>query len=460
MLSLDHEDDLIAERPVGSYEAPTGRPINLRPILLGLLVVVLGGGLGAAAYLLSDMDTRDIIAMLDVSDQPRLSLEMPRGDPAKQPPGRTVVPTGSGLLTPPGAPGSAADVPRLADNPSLAAQGEAAGIANLPPSPPPKPEPAAAVPPAPSLAAPALPAITLPTTTPAAAPPPAPAALDQPLPRNPDQPPTYAALPARLTEAKPLPPAPLEPLLRQSAYGPLPVVPRDGRQSWKVYAQPFDAPAGRPRMAVIVTGLGLDKDATEAAITKLPAEVTLAFSPYAGALDIWIKKARDSGHEIMLTLPTEPPGFPARDPGPWGLLTANALEENIARLERVLARGTSYVGVLGAEGGFTRSDGLAPVLIALKERGLLYVGDGVAAAQPGLPVAAITTSLDGESFRETIESRLSLAARSAKDSGQAVLVVAPRPVAFDRLVGWLDRLGEQGIVLAPASAIVKQKGKP
>ncbi|MBC7950568.1 MAG: divergent polysaccharide deacetylase family protein [Rhodospirillaceae bacterium] len=419
-------------------EEPTRRPINLRPLLMGLLVMVLGGGLGAAAYFLSDMDTRDIIALLDISDQPRLSLELPRGEggSAMTPPPAAV---GSGLLTPPGGPG-------VIPTP----QGEAAGIAAMPMTPPLKPEPAKPEPPP----------IVAPPVAVAPPPPPAPvqAMPEQPLPRNPDQPPTYAALPARVTEAKPLAPAPLEQLLRQSAYGPLPVVARDGRQPWKAYGRPFDAPAGKPRLAVIVTGLGLDKDATEAAITKLPADVTLAFSPYAGALDKWVKKARDAGHEVMLALPTESTGFPARDPGPWGLLIGNPVEENISRLERVLARANSYVGVVAPEGGLVRSAKLAPVLMALKERGLLYVGDG-AKADSGLPVAAVTAMLDNDTFRDAIETRLTMAASTAKENGSGVVVVSPRPVVFDRMVNWLDRLTDQGIVLAPASAVVKQGGK-
>jgi polysaccharide deacetylase 2 family uncharacterized protein YibQ len=247
--------------------------------------------------------------------------------------------------------------------------------------------------------------------------------------------------------------------MRQSAYGPLPVVSRDGKAPWKVYGRPFDAPAGRPRLAVVVAGLGLDKDATEAAITKLPAEVTLAFSPYAGALDKWVKKAREFGHEIMLTLPAEPVGFPARDPGPWGLLIGNPPEENIARLEQVLARAPGAVGVLATEGPFVRSPKLSPVLVALKDRGLIFLGEG-AKVDVDVPAGSVTATVEADLFRDAIESRLGQAARAATTSGAGIVVVAPRPVAFDRLVGWLDRLGDQGIALAPATAVVKQNGKP
>lgn len=419
MLSLDDEDDLIDRRPVGAYNAPTGRTINLRPILMGVAVIVLGGGLGVGAYLLSSLDTRDIIAVLDVGDQPRLSLAIPgrKGELTPPPMGDS----GGALLTPPGA--AAVPLP----------QGEAAGIAALPMTPPLKADPPAP-PPVAALAVPV-----------------------QPAPRNPDQPPTYASLPARLGEAKPLAAAPLAPLLRQSANGPLPVIAGDGRQSWKVYARPFDAPAAKPRLSVIVTGLGLDRDATEAAIFKLPPDVTLAFSPYAGGLDKWIKRARDAGHEVMLVLPTEPAGFPALDPGPWGLLSGNPVEENIARLEHVLGRAGSYVGVFAPDGNFVRSPKLAPVLMALRERGLLYVGDGVKDA--GLANAAVSAILDPGLFRDAIEARLTQAARTARTAGHGMVVASPSPVAFDRLVHWLDGLSEQGIVLAPASAVVKQTGK-
>lgn len=438
MLSLDDEEDLIAERPVGTVEKPAGRSFNLRPLLTVLAVAILGGGLGAGGYWLSNLDTKDLIAMLDISDQPKLSLEMPgRPAPTETPDGEAAAGPGA-LLTPPGAHPPAA--------PAVGAM--------TPPSPP----EATAGP----IAAPPPPAAGPEAAAPKPAAPEAPTAIaampQQPLPRDPAQPPTYASLPSRLTNPKPLPPAPVDALLRQSPHGPLPVIAKDGRQPWRIYGRPFDAPAARPRLSVIVAGLGLDRDATEAAITKLPADVTLAFSPYAGNLESWIRKAREAGHEVLLMLPAETEDFPSRDPGPWGLLAANPIEENLTRLEQVLGRAGGYVGVLAPNGGFTASPKLGPVLGALHERGLLYVGGG-ARTDAGPPVAAVTTQVEVDLFRDAIEARLAGAARTAKDSGQGVLVVAPKPVTFDRLVGWLDKLSDQGIVLAPVSAVVKQTGK-
>src|SRR3546814_2917386 len=56
----------------------------------------------------------------------------------------------------------------------------------------------------------------------------------------------------------------------------------------------------RPRIAVVLTGLGLSDSATAAAIEELPSAVTLSFSPYARDLERWIALARARGHEVML----------------------------------------------------------------------------------------------------------------------------------------------------------------
>lgn len=460
MLLLD-DDEAVLERPIGIDEPPPRRPFNLRPLLVTLAVVAIGGGLGSAGYYLSNLDTRDVIGLLDVADQdpPRLALDMPgRPGSAKDAGSALTPPTGAQIPAIPAIGGQAASVnsgqaaPANSGQAAPANSGQAAPAATPPPSadvaatpqpPPLKPETTA---PPPAVIAP-------PGAGPAVA-----ALPGQPVPRNPDQPPSYAALPARGGEAKPLAVAPVEALVRLGRHGPLPVIGRDGRQPWQAYARPFDDIQDRPRLAVLLTGLGLDKDATEAAIAKLPAEVTLAFSPYAGGLDKWIKKARDNGHEVMLMMPAEASGFPARDPGPWGLLSTAGAEENITRLEKVLARAVGYVGVWAPDGPFVKSAQLQPVLAALKERGLLYIGDG-AKDEPKPPALAPLAAIDADAFRDAIDARLAQAAAATPQKGRVVVTAAARPVTLDRLIGFLAKLPDQGIALAPVSAVVRQGGK-
>ena len=44
--------------------------------------------------------------------------------------------------------------------------------------------------------------------------------------------------------------------------------------------RPSATPA-KPRIAIVISGLGISAKATAAALAKLPPQVTLAFAPYA-----------------------------------------------------------------------------------------------------------------------------------------------------------------------------------
>ncbi len=425
----DLQEDIDLDRLMVADEPSQARPpINLRPVVIGLVVLLLGGGLGTAAYFASTLDMGDVIGVLDVADPnykgPRLAMEMPgRGGeraatkaapPAPEPAGD------GGLLSPPPSSGPAAPAAS-----APAAEPVPADVAAKPAEPAPivvAPEPSG----------PRFPAV--------------------PLVRDPGPPPSFEALPARAEAAAALAPAPDKMLFRQTPDGPLPIVALDGRQPWQVYAHPFQPREGWANLAVVVSGLGMQSEATEAAIQRLPPQVTLAFNPYAAGLEKQVKAARDAGHEVLVALPTEPSGYPDRDPGPWGLLTSQDPEENISRLEKVLVRLPGHVGVLAEEGPFTRSDAhLRPVLGALKDRGLMYVGGG--AGDDGPPHAAVTEVADREPFREAIDARLAFAADSAKKNGRALVVSSASPVALDRLVSFLARLPGQAIRLAPATAV-------
>src|SRR3546814_192296 len=144
---------------------------------------------------------------------------------------------------------------------------------------------------------------------------------------------------------------------------------------WERYRQPFNMEDKRPRIAVVLTGLGLSDSATAAAIEELPSAVTLSFSPYARDLERWIALARARGHEVMLDLPMEPTTFPNEDPGPQALLTSLAPQDNLDRLDWVLARGSAYVGLAGSLGSrFTASrEAVEPILREVKESGLMFL---------------------------------------------------------------------------------------
>ena len=163
----------------------------------------------------------------------------------------------------------------------------------------PAPAPAAPAQAVPAAEAPATASVSPPAPQVVAANAPAPPPVNEPQAPpsgEPLAPPSYAQLPAR-SDLKPLAAAPEGDLLRDSPDGPLPIT-AGAKEARLAYARPVPpAVAGKEkqaRVAIAVIGLGLSREAAEAAISKLPPEIDLSFSPYAGNLDTWVKKASSS----------------------------------------------------------------------------------------------------------------------------------------------------------------------
>jgi uncharacterized protein len=264
-------------------------------------------------------------------------------------------------------------------------------------------------------------------------------------------------------KSEPLTPAPDPALVERGNVGPLPVIAPDGRTPWQVYARPFDRTDHRPRIAILVVGLGLSGAASEAAINDLPGAVTLVFNPFASQLDEWIERARAAGHEVLLSLPMEPADYPRIDPGPKTLLTSLDKQQNLDRARWVLTRVTGYVGVVSLSGSrFTTSKAdLLPILDEIKSRGLMFVDSrttdqSVAASLAksiGLPHAASDLVLDRQAARDAIDQRLQQLENLARQNGVAVGITGDvYPVTIERVALWFQSLASKGIVLAPVSA--------
>ncbi len=255
-------------------------------------------------------------------------------------------------------------------------------------------------------------------------------------------------------------------LLQPSSHGPLPIIGPDGRRPWQIYARPFEADEGTPRLPLIVSELGFSRQTIEAAL-RLPPEVTLSFSPYAPDVADLIAAARNAGHEVLLDMPMEPTSYPADDPGPETLLTALSATDNIERLETVLGRAQGYVGVISHMGSkFTTSpEAMRPVLSVLAERGLLFVDGrtsatsvtGTLAEQLKLPRALNDRFIDNEATRLAIDEGLAAVESVARRQGVALGVGRPFPMTLDRLAVWLPTLKSRGIALAPVSAVVDRQ---
>ena len=256
-----------------------------------------------------------------------------------------------------------------------------------------------------------------------------------------------------------LPQAPLAGLVGPGPGGAqLPIIAANGRTAAEAYARPFTA-SGRPKVSVVIGGLGLNPQTTRAAIETLPPEITLSFAPYAEGLQGWIDLARASGHEVLLETPMEPADYPANDPGPYTLIAANRPEDTVRKLEWLMSRATGYFGLsnyLGAK--FVESDAAMNTFnAALTARGLAFVADGLAARRGGsIPRASADRVIDDELSAAAIDAQLRALETGASARGQSMGSGFAYPVTINQVRTWANGLSARGLQLAPASALTRR----
>ncbi len=266
-----------------------------------------------------------------------------------------------------------------------------------------------------------------------------------------------------------LAPAPDPMLVEQTVIGPLPRIAEDGARSWHVYAHPAPPEDGRPKIAMVISGMGLSEAPTRLAVERLPPPVTLAFTPYGDGLQDWVARARAAGHEVLLELPMEPYDYPENDPGPHALLTSLSGEENTDRLEWLLSRFSGYAGVINFFGGkfSTAETALGPVMAELKGRGLMIVDNQSAsrskiseiARQIDMPFVSATAQIDADLTAAGIDEKLGELEKKAIADGFSAGIGSPLPLTIERISLWAEKLNAKGIILVPITALIPAGGK-
>jgi polysaccharide deacetylase 2 family uncharacterized protein YibQ len=258
-------------------------------------------------------------------------------------------------------------------------------------------------------------------------------------------------------------------LIEDSATGPLPRVAADGRTPLAAYARTFEANDKRPRIAIVVRGLGVGSSNTALALTQLSSEINFAFVPFASDLQGDVDKARGAGHEIILELPMEPFDFPDSDPGPHALLAAASSEENVKRLDWSLSRATGYVGVMNLLGGRFMGEerAIEPILEAVSKRGLLFFDNGASSSSVAITaarhvkaaIATGTMTLDSVQTQAAIDAKLADLEAAARQDGYAIGVASAYPVTIARIGEWATNAGARGFHLVPVSALAAPPGE-
>lgn len=263
----------------------------------------------------------------------------------------------------------------------------------------------------------------------------------------------------RATHGAGLPPAPIAGLQVQGPGGPLPIIAADGRTPAEAYARPFTSD-GRPKIAMVIGGLGLNAKATREAIETLPGPITLSFVPYAEGLQGWIDLARENGHEVLLEAPMEPTDYPENDPGPYTLMAGAPPADTVRKLEWLLSRATGYFGLTNYLGSrFVTSDKAMNAFTgALKTRGLAFIDDGSAARRGGgVPRASADRIIDDQLSDEAIDQQLLALEAGALQHGQSLGSGFAYPVTIEQVARWAGQVEQRGYQLAPASALMVRR---
>jgi len=238
-----------------------------------------------------------------------------------------------------------------------------------------------------------------------------------------------------------------------------------GSPLWLRNALPFNIPANRPLIAIVIDDMGLDRKRSNR-VVHLPSPLTLAWLPYANDLPHQTKVARAAGHELLVHIPMQPLGGDV-DPGPNAMTVGLGDAELLRRLEQGLKSFDGYIGVNNHMGSRFTEDraGMKLVLSELQRRGLMFLdsrttGHSVA---PGiaddlrLPNLGRDVFLDNDMTPAAVRASLSLLENVARRKGYAIAIGHPHDVTVDALTAWLPTVAARGFTLVPVSAILKSR---
>jgi polysaccharide deacetylase 2 family uncharacterized protein YibQ len=235
---------------------------------------------------------------------------------------------------------------------------------------------------------------------------------------------------------------------------------------WQRFAEQAPSAGGRPAISIIIDDLGIIHPGTARAVA-LPAQVTLAWFPFARDLPDHLAAAGERGHEALLHMPMQAFGMTIAWTGPDPLRIDLPLEENARRLVAAIDAVPDTVGLNNHMGSVATRDVALMDMVAqeLQRREMLLVDSltiphSVAwscAEQAGVPAAKRDVFIDYKNDAATIRAQLDLIERHAREYGHVIAIGHPRPQTLDALEAWLPTLDAKGFVLWPISAAVAQR---
>ena len=232
-----------------------------------------------------------------------------------------------------------------------------------------------------------------------------------------------------------------------------------------VVAPPKPLPS-RPRIAIVVDDLGLDKQVAEE-LLRLEAPLTFSILPFQPHSRRIAKLAHAQGKEIILHLPMEPRGFPLKDPGEGGLFVTMGETKELARQLKKDLDAVPYISGANNHMGSRFMEHEAVVRVVLKElknRGLFFLDSGTTdrsmghqvARELSLKTAARDVFLDNETGPKDMEAQLNQLMRIARSRGKAIGIGHPYPTTVAALKRMIAKIQKAGIKIVPLSQVLDE----
>lgn len=217
----------------------------------------------------------------------------------------------------------------------------------------------------------------------------------------------------------------------------------------------------RPRVAIFVSGMGLDAGATRTAIETMPAAVTLAFLPYGTSAEANVGAAKAKGHEVLLQLPMR--NGRGASPGPHALRPDAPAEVLKGDLAWLMDRVSGYDGVVNLLGAPVTADAgvMTAVLKTAGARHLYYLDDGTSrqsvaeslAPDLGVEVVKSDLVLDATADPTVVRANLDQLVAIAKRKGRAIGMASGLPEHLGTISRFAAEVAGKGVVLVPVSAL-------
>jgi len=198
----------------------------------------------------------------------------------------------------------------------------------------------------------------------------------------------------------------------------------------------------------------------------LEAPITLSFFPLSRASRELAQEAFEKGKEVMLHMPMEPHGFPAKDPGKGALLTSMTEGELHRRIRENLEAIPFIKGVNNHMGSrYMEDDQRVSILMEeLRERNLYFLDSRTTsktagyrtAKKLGMKTEQRNLFLDNPDYdKDEITRNIKKLAEIARNEGKAIGIGHPHPSTIQSLRQMIPRLKESGIEIVPVSEIME-----